>query len=143
MSEEWFAAAGEQVESAALRLPKTCQLAKFLSSGGHGGARLIETRYTAIPERAETIVLELDVEVGQQPIHDIRPVERIAVTFLESDQYWPEVLALRVDFPTDVPHLFPRADDEPRSLCLYEDSYGELKLRWTAVKVGENFAMMV
>jgi integrative and conjugative element protein (TIGR02256 family) len=137
MSEEWFAAPGEQIQSAALRIPKACQLAKFVSSGAHGGARLLETRYTTVPERAETIVLELDVEVGQQPIHDIRPVERIAVTFLESDRYWPEVLALRVDFPADVPHLFPRADDEPRSLCLYEDSYGELKLRWTAVKVVE------
>ncbi len=137
MSEEWFAAPGEQIQSVALRIPKARQLAEFISSGVHGGTRLLETRHIAGPDRAETIILEVQVEVGQEPVHDIRPVERIAVTFLESDVYWPEVLALRSDFPSDVPHLFPRADDEPRSLCLYEDSYGELKLRWTAVKVIE------
>lgn len=137
MAEEWFSVPGDRVETAPLKIPKARQLAEFVSSGAHHSARLVEARFFAVPERAETIVLELAVEVGQQPVHDIRPVERISVTFVESDQSWPEVLALRADFPADVPHLFPRADDEPRSLCLYEDNYGELKLRWTAVKIVE------
>jgi integrative and conjugative element protein (TIGR02256 family) len=40
-------------------------------------------------------------------------------------------LALRADFPR-VPHLNLRKDEFPRSLCLFEEPYSELKLRWTA-----------
>jgi hypothetical protein len=137
MGETFFAARGEMIEFETLSVPKARQLTEFLRNGAHPWARLLETRCTAGPDLAETIVLEVDVEVGQQPMHDVRSVERIAVTFLQSDRHWPEVLALRSDFPRDVPHLFPRKDDEPCSLCLYEDSYEELKLRWTALKVVE------
>jgi integrative and conjugative element protein (TIGR02256 family) len=136
-SEKWFQVPGELIDVEELALPKSRQLAKFLSSGAHPSARFLEARSSAGAERFETIVFEVDVEVGQAPLRDIRPVERIAVTFSGSDRYWPEVLALREDFPRDLPHLFPRLESEPRSLCLYEDSYEELKLRWTAVKVVE------
>jgi len=99
--------------------------------------RLLETRRMDGADRGETIVFEVDVEVGQKPVHDIRPVERVAVTFLASDLFWPEVLALRSDFHAMCLHLFSATGGRPASLCLYEDNYGELKLRWTAVKVVE------
>lgn len=140
-TETWFQAPGEMVEAEDLALPKSRQLAKFLLSGVHPNARFLEARASAGAEQFETIVFEVDVEVGQAPLRDIRPVERIAVTFSESDGYWPEVLALRQDFPRDLPHLFPRLEGESCSLCLYEDSYEELKLRWTAVKVVERIRL--
>ena len=133
----WFPGPGTPIEPAALAVPKARQLADFLASGAHQWARLLDTRCTIGPDRADTIVAEVDVEVGQNPIHDIQPVERIAVTFLESDRHWPEVLALRSDFPRDIPHLYPREDGEPCSLCLYEDSYAELKLHWTGPRFVE------
>ena len=137
MSEAGFGAPGSPIEIEALAVPKARQLAEFLQSGPHASARLMEVRLTEGADRTETVVLEVDVEVGQVPLHDIRPVERMAVSFSESDRSWPQVLALRADFPRDVPHLFPRIEEEACSLCLYEDSYEELKLRWTAVKVVE------
>lgn len=136
-SETWFQASGDLIDSEKLTLPKSRQLAKFLLSGVHPNARFLEARSSAGAGQFETIVFEVDVEVGQAPLRDISPVERIAVTFSKSDGHWPEVLALRQDFPRDLPHLFPRLESEPCSLCLYEDSYEELKLRWTAVKVVE------
>jgi len=136
-SEAWFQAPGELVNTEELVLPKSHQLAKFLLSGVHPNARLLEARSSAGPERFEAIVLEVDAEVGQVPLRDIRSVERLAVMFSKSDDSWPLVLALRKDFPRDLSHLFPQLEGEPCSLCLYEDSYEELRLRWTAVKVVE------
>jgi integrative and conjugative element protein (TIGR02256 family) len=136
-SEAWFQAPGELVDTEGLVLPKSRQLARFLLSGVHPNARLLEARSGYGPERFEAIVIEVDVEVGQAPLRDIRAVERIAVAFSEADDSWPAVLALRKDFPRDLPHLFPQLETEPCSLCLYEDSYEELKLRWTAVRVVE------
>jgi integrative and conjugative element protein (TIGR02256 family) len=136
-SEAWFQAPGELVDTEGLVLPKSRQLVRFLLSGVHPNARLLEARSGAGPERFEAIVLEVDVEVGQAPQRDIRAVERIAVAFSEADNSWPLVLALRKDFPRDLPHLFPQLESEPCSMCLYEDSYAELKLRWTAVRIVE------
>lgn len=136
-SETWFTAPGKLTDAAKFVLPKSRQLAEFLLSGVHQNARFLEARATAGVDKFETIVLEVDVEVGQAPLRDIRPVERIAVSFSESDRSWPEVLALRFDFPSDLPHLFPRLESAPCSLCLYEESYEEVRLRWTAVKIVE------
>jgi integrative and conjugative element protein (TIGR02256 family) len=136
-SETWFTAPGKLIDAPKFVLPKSRQLAEFLLSGVHRNARFLEARATAGVEKFETIVLEVDVEVGQAPLRDIRPVERIAVSFSESDRSWPEVLALRFDFPDDLPHLFPRLESAPCSLCLYEESYEEVRLRWTAVKIVE------
>jgi integrative and conjugative element protein (TIGR02256 family) len=98
----------------------------FLSRGLNSYARGVEARRSA--SGAETTVLDVDVEVSQIRVHDIRPVERVSVTFL--GESLPEVLALRSDFPF-VPHINPRPNEFPRSLCLYEENFEELSLRWT------------
>ena len=80
----------------------------------------------------ETLVIEVEVELPQRNrIHDIRRFERVAVIFDPTDELVPEVLALRADFP-HVPHLNLRSFELPRSLCLYDQPYHELKIHWTA-----------
>jgi len=103
------------------------ELWEFLTRGLNDYARGVEVRRSE--EGHETIVLDVDVEVSQIRTHDIRPVERISVTFL--GESLPEVLALRPSFPF-VPHVNPRPQEFPRSLCLYDESFEELSLRWTA-----------
>ena len=76
------------------------------------------------------MIFEVGVEVAQERVHDIRPWERVAVEFLHDDRRMPEVFALRRDFPV-VPHLIQRATATPRNLCLFEDSWDEVKLQWT------------
>lgn len=80
----------------------------------------------------EVVVFQTEVEVGQRTVHHILPIERIAVIFPCADDVFPEVLALRNDFPK-VPHLHLRPTEKPRSLCLYQEKYAEVKLRWTTV----------
>ena len=93
---------------------------------------LVETRRT--PDR-DVLVLDVEPEVPQAPVHDVRPVERIAVLFWPGPAgpppAPPSVRALRRDFP-DVPHLNLTDDGEPQSLCLYEAPYSERRLTWTA-----------
>lgn len=93
--------------------------------------RFIECHRLSERNNAEVIVFDVEVELGQRKVHDIHLYERIAVIFDRDDTTYPEVLALRVDFPR-VPHLNLRTDELPRSLCLFEEPYSELKLRWTA-----------
>jgi integrative and conjugative element protein (TIGR02256 family) len=95
---------------------------------GNPHAGLVEVRRTA--EEHEVVVFEVEVEVSQVRRFDIQPRERLAVIFGKAEELNPEVLALRKDFPY-VPHLNPRDEEIPRSLCLYEESFDELKLTWT------------
>jgi len=82
-------------------------------------------------EFQEVIVLDVEPEVPQKPVHDIQEVERIAVHFDLSDVLTPNPKALRKDFPV-IPHTNVGFSTDPRSLCLFEKPYSEQKLTWTA-----------
>ena len=123
----WIAAKGEPCEDAASFAPRAQELAELLQTGEIPFARLVSLFRT---ECADVVVLEVDVELAQDRVHDIRPKERIAVEFLQDDARLPEVLALRRDFPC-VPHRNLRDVEIPRSLCLFEDSWDEVRSRWT------------
>lgn len=127
MPADYLPAPGEVVWADNLTVPKARETARFLLSAVHPYARFVEARKNGANE---VIVADLAIEVGQEPVHDIRPQERVAVEFTPSDSFPPEVLALRADFPL-VPHVNLRPNEFPRSLCLYEESYCEVKLRWT------------
>lgn len=109
---------------------KARAVAIFLQEGGWPYARLIEARQG---DKHSTVVMEVDVEVGQRPRHDIRPREPLAVVFLVKDQAWPMVLALREDFPDVLPHLNVQPIGLPPSLCLSDQTYADARLRWTPV----------
>ena len=108
-------------------VPRARELAELLQTGEIPFARLVSLSRT---ERADIVTLEVEVELAQDRVHDIRPKERIAVEFLQDDVRPPEVLALRRDFPY-VPHLILSDVKIPRSLCLFEDSWDEVRIWWT------------
>jgi hypothetical protein len=123
---------GESIGCDDLRVAKAQDLATRLRTGDLPFCRFLECRRVEGSDLTEAVVFEVEVEVGQRPVHDIRRRERVAATFKENDTA-PEVLALRSDFPF-VPHLNLRDSGEvPRSLCLYDVPYNELKLTWTSV----------
>ena len=122
---------GESVPPADLEIPKARDLAIRLAAERIDFARLVECRYDG---HAETVVIDIDVEVAQIQRHPIRPCERIAVTFFTADDTTPTIDALRTDFPR-VPHLNLHRQEYPRNLCLYDTSYDDLKRRWTSPKL--------
>lgn len=128
--ETYLPAPGEATTREELRLPKAREIADALHTGDLPFVQLVECRRLSEGSQAEVIVFDVEVELGQWQIHDIHRYERVAVIFDRDDMTYPEVLALRPDFPR-VPHLNLRKNELPRSLCLFEEPYSELKLRWT------------
>lgn len=121
-----------------LTIEKSREVANTLLSGGMNFVQLVECygyRSSSNGEDeivAETIVFDTEVELPQHPQYPIAKIERIAVTFERKDTRFPRVYALRKEFPL-VPHLNLESFEFPRSLCLFELPYNEVKLQWTAV----------
>jgi hypothetical protein len=122
---------GDTIEPDELSIPKARELARVLLSGVLDWVSFVSA--TRDGER-EFVVLDIEPEVPQQPVKDIRGMERIAVKFEARDRKQPDPLALRRDFP-DTSHQNLRLKEGPKSLCLFEESYREQKLQWTASKL--------
>lgn len=124
----YYPVSGEPMEAGSLQLPKAVELVQVLQRPGASGARLVSClRF----HDYEIIVVDIEPEVPQHPKHDIHPVERIAIFFTAADAEHQLVQALRQEFPL-VPHLHFGEEGMPRSLCLYQMSYADLKPTWTA-----------
>lgn len=129
----FFEAPGEIIPPGDLRIPKARSFALLLAEvGDEAFASLRETRRLT-DAKAEIVVLEVQVERPQRLANDIRRTEMIAAIFREADENFPEVLALRSDFPS-VPHLVLDEQEFPRRLCLYEQPYENERLNWTPAR---------
>jgi Prokaryotic E2 family A/ThiF family/Prokaryotic homologs of the JAB domain len=95
--------------------------------------RLVEARRDSRRTDLEIVVLEVEVERSRRPVYDIRHRELFAIEFSDTDSEYPAVLAMRADFP-HVPHLNCVPTKIPRSICLYEQPYSEIRLRWTPTR---------
>lgn len=130
MDDRFLDASGATVKASELCTFKGQELCRLLSNEQIDFATLVECRRDG---EDDVVVFEVEVELGQLKVHPIHSVERLAVKFNPTDESFPETLALRRDFPV-VPHLNLRFTEFPRSLCLYEQPYEELKHQWTAPK---------
>jgi hypothetical protein len=133
MADTFLDPPGNLARAAQLTVPKARKLAVLLDQGLIDYATPIECRRCA---DGEVVVFDVEVELGQLRVHPIERRERIAALFYANDDQMPETLALRHDFPL-VPHLNLRLQDLPRSLCLYDQPYSELKRQWTAPRFVE------
>ncbi len=79
----------------------------------------------------EVVIFDTEAEVPQYPKNDVRKNERIAVIFPHEDNATPWVFALRKDFP-EVVHQNSFFSGYPRSLCIYEKLFDELKISWSS-----------
>lgn len=119
---------GAVVTSGALKRSRARQTAQHVASGRHPFARLVECRQSS---GWEAVVVDLEVQVSQHPVHDIRPNETIALVF-GAEEIAPEALALTPDFPP-VPHLILGEPGAPPMLCLYDAPWPEARLTWTPI----------
>ncbi len=123
----WLSPQGVLCKDSTALPPRARELAERLAASEIPFARLLslsESNGTGI------VTLEVDVELAQDRVYDIRPRERISVEFCHDDAQAPEVLALRSSFPL-VPHLNLRPSELPRSLCLSAAPWSELRTWWT------------
>lgn len=121
---------GESISRSELTVRRAQDVARLIASASPVYIRLVECRRRSDALEGDVLVLDVEVELPQHPLHDIRRFERLAVTFLADDRTYPEIEALRPDFP-HVPHLNLRPDGAPKNLCLYEEPWESLRLRWS------------
>lgn len=133
MSEGFLPIKGTPCDPESLNLRKARDLAEMLS---HGVIEYATFSGCLRREEEEIVIFEVDVELGQLRVNAIHPTERVAVVFATTDDRHPLVFALRADFP-NVPHLALQMQEFPRSLCLYDEPYAELKRRWTSPRFVE------
>ena len=125
----FFPPPGDPLEPEAFTLDRAQQVRDALALSPF--ASLIEARQRVTGDHyEELLVVEVESDVPQDTVYDIRFPERLAFGFERSDQGYPTVLALRTDFP-HVSHLYWTPAGEPRSLCVYEAPWAEIRLRWT------------
>ncbi|MDQ5823411.1 MAG: Mov34/MPN/PAD-1 family protein [Chloroflexota bacterium] len=132
MVDSYLQAKGQLIQADELAISKAQELARVLRLEGVPFVQLVECRRIDATRAAEVVVFDTEVQLGQHLVNDIRKHERIATVFWEDDRDVPETLALRTDFPL-VPHLNLREEEFPRSLCLFDRPYSELKLSWTVM----------
>jgi hypothetical protein len=118
------------VPPSALTVPRAARLAELLARDRLCYVRLVECWKGLGEKPSETVVFEVEVERPRDLAHPIHRFEQIAATFSAEDNWYPEVVALRADFPR-VPHLNLRATEVPKSLCLYDQPWPQVALRWT------------
>jgi len=125
----------------ALKVPKAISFAQIIVQSSF--AELVDCQQVTADEDPffrqgdEIVVFDITPQVGQQPINDIRFVERIAVHFDALDHNIPWVYALRADFPKVV-HRNALYFEQPQCLCIYENTYDELKVDWRSIKFLED-----
>jgi integrative and conjugative element protein (TIGR02256 family) len=130
MADQFLEPGGLIVPASALTVPRAGRLAELLGRDRLPYVKLIECRKVSGDKPADTVVFEVEVERPRHLAHPINRFERIAATFSPADNWYPEVVALRADFPR-VPHLNHRDQEVPRSLCLYDRPWSEIAIRWT------------
>lgn len=129
MTLEYTELPGTPVGADTLEITRARQLASAVAGGRLDFVRLLECRKVD-GASFETLVIEVEVERPQVVVNSIQRVERLAVVLSADDESYPEVLAIRRGFPV-VPHLNISFDENTRSLCLYDQSWDEVKARWT------------
>src|SRR5215813_10180058 len=126
MSYDLEALLGSVIAERDLALAKAQGVVRYAKTADY--VELIECRRRN--DGVETVICDLDIELPQRPVNPIAPVERVAMLFRPADDFYPDVVSLRTDFP-DVIHLNARALGQPKSFCLYLEPYVELQLHWT------------
>lgn len=130
MTLEYIELQGDPIDAEKLETPRARQITSAIAGGRLDFVSLIKCCRNA-GASTEIVVIEVEVERPQIVVNSIQRVERIAVVLSADDDSYPEVLALRKGFPV-VPHLNITVNDDTRSLCLYDQSWDEVKSRWTA-----------
>lgn len=79
----------------------------------------------------EFIYINILPDIPNNPINDIRQEEHLVIITSVNNQNLPKVYALRKDFPLGLPHTNITKDERPVSLCLFEETFEELKHNWS------------
>lgn len=119
---------GDVVPAEALVIDRARRFATLIDRRDDIGAHPVEVRAN---DNGAWVVIDVEVEVGQIAVVDIRRTERLAIGFGAGDGDWPQALSLRANFPRDLIHLMVVPVSDPVALCLSEEAWPDARRRWT------------
>lgn len=127
MAEPYIDLGGIIIPESALKLRRAREVVQAVRARHSAFTSLVECR--KLPG-VEMVILDVEPSRPQILANPIERVERVAAVFHEQDNVYPEVLSLRPNFPL-VLHLNQQAVDYPRSFCLYDRPWSEIRVNWT------------
>lgn len=92
--------------------------------------KLIEVRQN---NENDILIIEFELDVPSKPKNDIKGKELIGIV-VSADNKLPIVYALREDFPLNLTHTNISNVLRPVDLCIYEETFEELKLSWSGIR---------
>ena len=122
-----FEVEGGPVAPEALASARARAFAALLLADDEVGCRLVEAKQGV----HSWLLVQVAVDLGQEPLADIQATEPLALGFDADDRAWPVALALRRSFPRLLLHLIAAPGGEPVGLCLSEEPWSEMRRRWT------------
>ena len=133
MEEQFFEYGSIQVSERNLQIESTARTIAAIHE--HPDFNLIECRLVS-DGAATSEVIVVDCKCDGVPSRNrsgIQYRERLGLLFFSEQSRMPEVRALRGDFPCTA-HQNHVSKDEPASLCMYFESWSEIRRTWTPQK---------
>ncbi|WP_310991234.1 ThiF family adenylyltransferase [Aequorivita marina] len=118
----------EKVKIEELKNEKSKQIVSSIDAFG-GTINLTEIKKA--DDKDEFLFLNFLPDIPNNPINDIRQEEAIVIITTGNNQELPKVFALRDDFPVGLSHTNITKDQRPVSLCIHEESFKELRHKWS------------
>lgn len=120
---------GSVVPEDQLRLPRAIAICRSASS--HSFAEV--SRCLRNKKGDEIIIIKLTrLQIPEYPQYTIHTVEEVAIICREDDDSWPEVYAIRKDFPEGLPHSNPKPFKRPVSMCVIDFLFQDVRLQFSA-----------
>lgn len=120
---------GENIQPEKLRY----NISKGLYSAIQTNHRLIKLHELKQLDDHDLFILTFELDIPSRPKNKIKSNESIAIV-VNSDVSIPKVFALRDDFPLGLSHTNLYNQPRPVDLCIYEETFQELKLNWSGIK---------
>lgn len=120
---------GSIIQGTQLLLPRAKAIYK--SASAHEYAEVIQCQRNH--DNDEIIVIRLTrLQIPENPIYDIHTEENVAVICKKEDESWPEVYAIRKDFPLGLAHSNPKPYKRPVSMCVIDFHFVDVRLQFSA-----------
>lgn len=131
VSHDFHQVSGERIRCDELKLARARDFAQLVHDEASPYVSLMEC--TRTQDGNESVVVNVKATIPQESAVALSRLERLKVEFRPEDDRYPDIRALRLDFPRNcVIHLNLVPAEEPASLCLFAHPWNDIKLRLTA-----------
>ena len=108
---------GSEIRGDQLRLPRA--LAIYRAVNKHEYAEIVKCQRNTSQDEILSFRLKR-LQIPEYPEYSIRTEETVAVVCHKFEETWPDVYALRNDFPLGLPHSNAKPYKRPVSICVVD-----------------------